>query len=173
MVPELETTRLSLRQRAAAEIDDYVAMDADLEVRRYITPDFRDNFDPAAYRAALAERMARDFGPGFGHWTIRSRYAPHRFLGMATLMPVEGQGPEIEIGWRLPRSAWGQGHASEAARRVLVHGFETLALDEVVALIDPDNVRSVAVATKLGLSRAGRRAAYGTEFDLYRRRRNA
>lgn len=168
MVPELETTRLILRQRALAEIDDYVAMDADLEVRRYITPAFRDTFEPDAYRTALVERMNRDFGPGFGHWTIRSRHAPHGFLGMAILMPVEGQGPEIEIGWRLPRSAWGHGHASEAARGVLRHAFETLALDEVVALIDPENVRSIAVAAKLGFSRAGRRAAYGTDFDLYR-----
>ncbi|WP_164172017.1 GNAT family N-acetyltransferase, partial [Streptococcus pneumoniae] len=90
------------------------------------------------------------------------------FLGMAILMPVEGQGPEVEIGWRLPRAAWGRGYASEAAHAVLRHGFDTLALEEVVALIDPDNARSIAVAAKLGLALAGRRAAYGTEFDLYR-----
>ncbi|WP_170182175.1 GNAT family N-acetyltransferase [Phreatobacter stygius] len=168
MVPDLTTARLLLRQRDIAEIDDYVAMDGDLEVRRHITPEFRDNFDADAYRVALAERMARDFGPGFGHWTLRSRVAPHGFLGMAILMPVEGRGPEIEIGWRLPRSAWGQGHASEAARCVLDHAFATLGLEDVVALIDPQNSRSIAVAAKLGFSADGRRAAYGTEFDLYR-----
>ncbi|WP_369334457.1 GNAT family N-acetyltransferase, partial [Stenotrophomonas maltophilia] len=68
---------------------------------------------------------------------MRSRHAPHGFLGMAILMPVEGQGPEVEIGWRLPRAAWGRGYASEAAHAVLRHGFDTLALEEVVALIDP------------------------------------
>jgi RimJ/RimL family protein N-acetyltransferase len=53
MVPALETPRLSMRPPAAADVDAYVAMDSDVEVRRFITPDFRDNFDVDRHRHSL------------------------------------------------------------------------------------------------------------------------
>jgi len=168
MVPDLETERLILRQRTLADIDDFVAMDADAEVRRFV---FGPGFSLDDHRAKLPERIARDFGPGLGHWTMRLRDAPHRFLGMVLLIPLEEKGPGVEIGWRLSRAAWGHGFASEAARCVLDHGFSTLGLPEIVALIDAGNHRSIAVAEKLGLSRSGRRTAYGKDLNVYHRAR--
>lgn len=173
MVPELETGRLRLSPRRLPDVDDFVAMDSDDEIRRYLPPAFRDGFDADAYRAALPGRMAADHGPGLGHWTVRLKDEARGFVGTALLIPVEGTGPDIEIGWRLPRAAWGHGYASEAARAVMDHAFGTLGLAGIVALIHEDNVRSAAVAGRLGLIRSGRRAAYGTEFDLYRLARPA
>ncbi|CEJ13155.1 hypothetical protein BN1110_03465 [bacterium YEK0313] len=169
MVPRMSTERLILDPRAACDIEDFIAMDADPIVRRFMPPAFRDGFDPEAYRAALAGRIGHDFGPGLGHWTIRSKHAPHDFLGTVLLIPVEGSGPGVEIGWRLPRAAWGRGHAREAAARVLAHGFSTVGLAEVLALIDPQNRPSIATALALGFTAQGQRAAYGTTFDRYRR----
>ena len=60
-------------------------------------------------------------------------------------------GPEIEIGWRLVRAAWGRGYATEAARPVLDHALYSLRLPRVVADIDPTNTGSISVARKLGL----------------------
>ena len=171
MVPTLETDRLRLTPRTATDIEACVAMDSDLEVRRYITPDFRDRFDADAYRDTLEERVAIDAGRGFGWWIIRQRDAPERFHGLAMLIPVGLEGPEIEIGWRLPRASWGRGYATEAATGILAYAFDDLALSEVIACIDPENGRSIAVAARLGFVRAGRKAAYDTAFDLYRRRR--
>jgi RimJ/RimL family protein N-acetyltransferase len=42
-----------------------------------------------------------------------------------------------------------------------------LALTEIIACIDPENVRSISIATRLGFVRIGRKRAYGSEFDLY------
>ena len=112
--------------------------------------------------------MALDFGNGLGHWTLRLRTDPAGFVGTAMLIPIEGKGPDIEIGWRLPRAFWGQGIASEAARAVHTHARGVVARDELVALIHPDNAGSIGVASKLGFERAGSRDAYGTTFDLYR-----
>ncbi|WP_439575433.1 GNAT family N-acetyltransferase [Phreatobacter sp.] len=168
MVPHLETERLTLSPRVLADIDDFVAMDSDPEVRRYLPPAFRDGFDAAAYRAVLPDRIALDHGQGLGHWTLRLRDLARSFVGTALLIPVEGAGPDIEIGWRMPRSSWGRGYAGEAARAVLGHARGSVALSGIIALIHEDNVRSAALAERLGLARAGRRAAYGTEFDLFR-----
>lgn len=167
MVPVLETDRLVLRPRTTGDIDDFVAMDSDPQVRRFLPPAFRDGFDPAAYRAALPERIAMDHGPGLGHWTLVGRAHPDAFVGTALLIPVEGKGPDVEIGWRLPRAHWGKGFASEAARQVVAHARGTV-LAELVALIHPDNAASIGVAGKLGLAPDGIRDAYGTTFRLYR-----
>lgn len=61
-------------------------------------------------------------------------------------------GGEIEIGWRLARSAWGRGLATDGARlaaRALARGGRTRA----IAFIDPANRRSQAVAKRLGMRR--------------------
>jgi ribosomal-protein-alanine N-acetyltransferase len=61
--------------------------------------------------------------------------------------------PCVEIGWRLSAEHWGQGLATEGARRVLRHAFETLGLNEIVSFTVPDNVRSRRVMEKLGMVR--------------------
>ncbi|KRR23971.1 GNAT family N-acetyltransferase [Bradyrhizobium retamae] len=160
-----------MRPRSAADIDSYVAMDRDIEVRRFITPEFRDNFDVTRYQDSLRERLAFDPGKGLGWWTLR-RSDDGSFLGMALLIPLALEGPEIEIGWRLPRAAWGSGYATEAAFRVVQYASDELGLEEIIACINPENERSVRVANKLGFLPDGRKKAYGTEFDCYRLRLN-
>jgi RimJ/RimL family protein N-acetyltransferase len=167
MVPDLETERLILTRRTEADLEACVAMDSDLEVRRFITPQFRDRFESTEYRATLRERISIDAGPGLGWWIIRARGNPESFHGMALLIPVALEGPEIEIGWRLPRTSWGKGYATEAASRVVGYAFRDLALTEIIACINPENMRSISIASRLGFVRAGRKRAYGTEFDLY------
>jgi RimJ/RimL family protein N-acetyltransferase len=58
---------------------------------------------------------------------------------------------EVEVGWRLARPAWGHGYATEAAEAALTAAFTTLELPRVISLIDAANMRSEAVARRLGL----------------------
>ncbi len=58
---------------------------------------------------------------------------------------------EFEIGYRLIRSVWGNGYATEAAIAVRDHAFTVLNLTRLVALIEPVNNRSIRVAEKLGM----------------------
>lgn len=76
---------------------------------------------------------------------------------MVLLTPLDLVGPEIEIGWRLRRTCWDRGYATEAARPVLHHAFHTLGLPEVIADINPDNMASRRVAQKLGFRAVGNR----------------
>lgn len=61
--------------------------------------------------------------------------------------------PVVEVGWRLKRSAWGHGYASEAARAVLALGFEEFGLREIVSFTTLGNVRSQAVMQRIGMTR--------------------
>ena len=69
--------------------------------------------------------------------------------------PFLDAGTDPELGWRLSRSAWGQGYASEAARAARDDAFGRLGLARIISIIHPDNVRSERVAFKLGFHRDG------------------
>lgn len=158
MQPVFETQRLILLPRALADTDDCLAMDSDPEVTRFVAGPWSDR---QKHRAFVESRTLASYPPGMGYWTIRSRSNPTDFLGWVLLIPVDAVGPEIEIGWRLPRNAWGSGIATEAGRPVLQHAFETLGVPEVVAEIDARNLGSMRVAEKLGLLRRGETVNHG------------
>ena len=72
------------------------------------------------------------------------------YCGLFYFPDVCGQ-PETELGYRLARRHWGRGYATEAARAVLNYAFNTLHLPRLIAIIDPQNVRSIRVVEKLGM----------------------
>jgi RimJ/RimL family protein N-acetyltransferase len=57
----------------------------------------------------------------------------------------------VEIGYRLARSAWGKGFATEAARAVRDVAVHTLGIKRLIAIIDPANTASIRVAQKIGM----------------------
>lgn len=157
-LPVFETPRLFLRRRGMQDLDACLEMDRDPEVVRYIDGPWSD---PALHRAFIKERITTSYPPGLGYWSVFDRARPDRFLGWILLIPRACTGPEVEIGWRFNRSSWGNGYATEAALPVLRHGFLGAGLDEIIASIDPDNVRSIRVVQKLGLLPAGRELERG------------
>ena len=60
--------------------------------------------------------------------------------------------PDPEIGWWLARRWWGQGLASEAARRALADAFERAGLERIVSIAMAENAASRRIMEKLGLS---------------------
>nr|WP_316928530.1 GNAT family N-acetyltransferase [Cesiribacter andamanensis] len=61
--------------------------------------------------------------------------------------------PCIDLGWRLKRSAWNRGYATEGARACLQWAFEELNLPRVYALAPEANHRSIAVMQRWACSR--------------------
>jgi RimJ/RimL family protein N-acetyltransferase len=58
--------------------------------------------------------------------------------------------PEKELGWLVYDRFERQGYATEAAAALRDWAARTLGLDRLVSYIDPTNVRSIAVAERLG-----------------------
>ena len=164
MQPTFRTDRLVLRPRTLADTEACLDMDRDQEVTRFVSGPWAD---PAAHRAFIEARTRGPYREGFGYWTICRRDEAGSFVGWVLLIPTDAAGPEIEIGWRLRRDAWGRGLASEASMPVLRHAFLTLRLLEVVAEIDPDNAGSLKVAEKIGLRLRGAVSHRGTPALRY------
>lgn len=139
-------------------------MDRDPAVTRFVDGPWSD---VQQHREFIETRTLACFPSGMGYWTIRNRSDASEFLGWILLIPTDAVGPEVEIGWRLPRKAWGSGIATEAARPVLQHAIATLCLPRVVAEIDALNLGSLRVAEKLGLIRRGEVLNHGRPSIRY------
>jgi|SRR5689334_23377574 len=90
---------------------------------------------------------------GFGPYAVveQSNQGVVGYCGLFFFPDLDGQA-ETEIGYRLARSAWGKGYASEAAQAVRDYAFKILGIKRLIALIDPSNVSSVRVAEKIGMN---------------------
>jgi [ribosomal protein S5]-alanine N-acetyltransferase len=89
---------------------------------------------------------------GFGPYAVVEKRSQEviGFCGLFFFPDVVGQ-PEVELGYRLVRSAWGQGFATEAAQAVRDFAFTTLGIKRLIAMIDPSNTASIRVAEKIGM----------------------
>ncbi|MDQ1512402.1 MAG: hypothetical protein QOC59_244 [Microbacteriaceae bacterium] len=144
------TARLLLRQWRQSDREAFAALNADPEVMRH--------FPAPLHRAesdAFADRAAAHIGEtGWGLWALEER-ATGRFLGFTGLAAPRFAAhftPAVEVGWRLARSAWGHGYATEAARAAVAFGFTELGLEQIVSFTVPANVRSRAVMERLGMT---------------------
>ncbi len=160
----LRTERLVLRPLTMDDLAAWVAMDGDPAVMRYIHP-VRDRTER---RADFIKRIERRFDNHLGYWSVREKAQDERFVGAAMLVPLALKGPDIEIGYRLVRNAWGRGLASEAGRCILCHAFDTARLDTVVAVTHLQNHASKNVLRKIGLLDAGEIFAYDETCALFR-----
>lgn len=153
--PELRTERLLLRQWRTADREPFAAMNADPEVMLHVGTGPLHPVASDELRARLRREWAR---AGRGQWAIE-RTDDGAFVGFCGLTgPAWGGAArpgELEIGWRLRRDAWGHGFASEAARAALDVALAGLGAPGVVALVHPENDRSLGVAERLGMRVAG------------------
>ena len=151
MLVFLETERLVLRRFTGADVDALCGLDGDPEVMRFITggrPTPRD-----VIRDETLPRFLRAYEryEGFGVWAAVER-STGDFVGWFEFYPPDGRGPEeAELGYRLLRSAWGKGYATEGSRALIRRGFTDLGVRRVVAETMTVNAASRRVMEKAGL----------------------
>ena len=152
IVPRLETERLLLREFREHDLEAMVAIFADPDVARFIALDALPKDREYAWRT-MSGLTGHWMLRGFGMWAVEEK-ASGRFAGYVGPYYPETW-PEKEIGWTLAREFWGKGYASEAARTALAFARDELRWLKVIHVIDPANLRSIAVAAGLGSRRVG------------------
>ncbi|KQP80980.1 GNAT family N-acetyltransferase [Methylobacterium sp. Leaf117] len=155
---QLRDGSLVLRRWQAGDESRLAALNADPEVMRHF-PALKDAAASAAELRSFERRFRID---GFGPWAVTiTGGACIGLVGGARLMrpmPFPGgdrPGETVEIGWRLARSAWGQGIATRAARLALGDLFGRCGLSDIVAFTAEGNVASRRVMERLGMRPAG------------------
>jgi len=147
----LETERLVLRRFTPGDALNLFELDSDPEVMRYLsggTPTPRDMIECEILPRFLAsyERF-----PGYGTWAACLKSSGD-FLGWFGFHPASEEDPgSVSLGYRLRRSAWGKGYATEGSRALIRKGFTELGAERVYATTYEDNLASRRVMEKVGL----------------------
>jgi len=148
--PRLRTERLDLEPLTSEHLELLAVLDSDPEVLRFI-------WGRALSREESLHHSARRIDPegearGIGAWI--GLEAGH-FVGWWTLQRDDTDRDTAELGYRLRRSAWGRGLATEGSRALLDHAFRTLGLPRVWAGTMAVNSGSRGVMEKLGMRHVG------------------
>jgi RimJ/RimL family protein N-acetyltransferase len=141
----LQTPRLTLRPCSPSDRSDFIALELDPEVMRFLNGGHAvdpDRTDPDA-----AFLMPRGTEPHV--WTAR-RTTNEAFVGWFCLWP---DNPKLaELGYRLRRLDWGQGLATEGASTLLDWGFESGGYDKIMSTTMAVNQASRRVMEKIGMT---------------------
>lgn len=146
-----QTERLWLRAPSSDDIPSILALWQDAEVTRYIGGPRESRLVADHFQHYVADplRMAtqeRDW------WWSLIELGANRFVGLGSLSEKDVDGQlDIELGYFLLPAFWRKGYAGEAARRVVRFGFAQLGQPSLIAMIDPHNEASLAVARRLGM----------------------
>ena len=156
----LETPRLILRQITQADSDRLLKLNSDPDVMRYISGGV----------VSTEEEITKKFLPDvlsyyqeyekLGFWAVIEK-SSQEFIGWVILRPesrfrlaqlLDVVDPNaLELGYRLQKSSWGQGYATEVSQALLDFVGSTGNYDKVIAWAIAENKASLRVMEKLGL----------------------
>lgn len=147
----LETPRLILRRWREEDVAPMAAINADPEVMRWI----RDGSvrDEQQTRDGIQAWENEWEARGFGLFAVEIRTTGELagFTGLSVPAFLPEILPAVEVGWRLGRSHWGQGLATEAAAAAVRFGFEERGLERIVSVAQVGNDASERIMSKLGM----------------------
>ena len=170
--PVLRTARLTLRPYREGDLEAQAEALADPEVVRHLggTPFSRED----SWRRLLCS-PGLWVVLGYGYWLVE-RHDDGAYLGQVGFADFKrDMQPSIEglpeMGWIFASRAQGQGYAREAVAAALAWADQRLRSPETVAIVAPDNERSISLAERSGFSEREDASYKGDPILLFRRRR--
>lgn len=149
----ITTKRLGLRNWKPSDEQSFIEMGRDAEVMRYFP-----GLASAEETKALIGRLKTHYDEfGYTYFAV-DRLDTSEFIGFTGLLNQTWESeftPCVDMGWRLKRSAWGQGFATEAAKAAMEAGFTEFKLNEIFAFAAKGNFGSEQVMKKLGMTYQG------------------
>lgn len=151
----LETSHYILRPISVADLPALVELDSDPEVMLFI-----NNGQPTSLEwwrdeaLPTIQQYYQRYDHKLGNWIITNK-ADGEFLGWFHLRPDKedlNNTKILELGYRLKQSAWGKGIASDVSKTLIAKAFLELEAEEVFARSLKDNIASIKVMMKSGLT---------------------
>ena len=145
--------RLGFRNWQDDDLEEFASMNADPEVMEHFPKELtkQESFD-------FIKRLQKHFEErGYNYFATEALETGEfiGFIGLAYQDYETAFTPAVDIGWRLKRSSWGKGYATEGAKRCLEFAFDDLKLDRVVSVCVLANENSENVMNKIGMVKKG------------------
>jgi [ribosomal protein S5]-alanine N-acetyltransferase len=144
----LETPRLRLREFVPQDVDTLLAVLGDPVAMQY----YPAAFDRREVEEWIERNRSRYESDGYGLWAMLLKDSGELIGDCGCFLRDVAGRDEIEIGYHVRRDLWGNGYATEAAQACMQYAFTKLGVDCVISLIRPENVQSIRVAEKNGLT---------------------
>ncbi len=149
MTFKLETERLIIRAVTRDDVSGIHRIFSNPQVMKFILE------EPLASEAETLERLQKVFNhqeqKGLSLWAVVDK-STREIIGDCGIFPVAWKGPGYEIAYHFLPQYWGNGYATEAATECLRYAFEEGGLDNVKGFVFRENVASVRVLEKIGMS---------------------
>jgi RimJ/RimL family protein N-acetyltransferase len=161
------TNRLVAERLRPEHLSEYLRLFQDARVMATLPPDGKPLPDDEAARwlRLSLEHWDRH---GYGRWVIRTR-AGNRFVGRAGLKDLQAEGQNaVELSYALLPEFWGQGLATELARKIVELAFEHLGAPAVIGYTLTTNRASRRVMEKIGFRLESEGVYAGLPHATYR-----
>ena len=150
----LETPRLLLRAFETTDFDDVHIYAKDPEVTRYQSWGPNDENDTREFLRRSKDSFRPPDGADLEFAIVEQ--ASSKVIGGCGIHCRRKEFREYEIGWTLSRSCWRRGFGTEAASALIDYAFSSAKAHRLYALVDPENVGSIARSEQLGFVLEGR-----------------
>ncbi|MFC6158383.1 GNAT family N-acetyltransferase [Kribbella sp. NPDC058693] len=172
MTLKLETDRLLIRDWEEDDADAALEIFGSADVAPWLSPAIDKVPDAATMRMILQSWIEAQ--PNFvvpaGRWAV-ARRDDGEIVGALLIRLLPPYEEDLEIGWQLRPSAWGNGYATEASRGLMRWAFKEGDVDELFAVARPNNKRAIATAKRLGMQWVGETDKYyDLNLQVYRMR---
>jgi len=147
----IQTSRLGLRNWQESDAVPFAKMNSDIEVMEYFPSILtREESDQ------LLDRLQQhyiDFGYTYFAVDVLETGEFIGFTGFKLQTYESPFTPAVDIGWRLKKSAWGKGFATEAAQACVDAAFTKFDLTHLFSLCSTVNLPSEKVMQKIGMTK--------------------
>ena len=146
----ITTKRLGLRNWCSSDIEPFGKMSQDKKVMEFF-PKLLSKEECVDF----IKRMQTHFQKyRFCYFAI-DILETGEFIGFTGLLNQTYESkytPCVDIGWRLKKSSWGNGYATEAAKSCLDYAFSELKLNDIYAFATINNKSSEKIMNKIGMN---------------------
>jgi [ribosomal protein S5]-alanine N-acetyltransferase len=162
---KIETPRLILREFVRSDLQALASIFVDPLAMKFSTM--------GVYSTAQTEKAIdrfinsyKQFGFGFWAITLKERDLLIGYCGLA-IDRIDNR-DEPEIGYRLDSKFWGKGFATEAASASIHYGFDSIELPYILGAAQRQNVASIRVLEKLGMTFDRKTIFREVPMDVYK-----
>jgi RimJ/RimL family protein N-acetyltransferase len=156
MIQVPDSARLSFRLMDSKDGQALWQIDQDPAVMKYLNGGVPTKMEQV--KATFIPRMEqyRNNDKGWGIWQVSDKES-HEYLGWVLIRPMAfftdmPNFKDLELGWRFFQSSWGKGYATEAAIAIKNAVITNTDITHVSALALADNLGSIGVMKKMGMS---------------------